>query len=83
MTLDHMLPFIIKPLSFIKMDIEGNEILALHGAKNLLTKYKPVILIELWDETYKNLMIDDIWTFLQNLGYIITHISGADYLLSV
>ena len=83
MTLDYILPFITKPLSFIKMDIEGNEILALHGAKNLLTKYRPVILIELWEETYKNLMIDNIWTFLQNLGYRITHISGADYLLSI
>jgi FkbM family methyltransferase len=83
MNLDYILPFIIKPLSFIKMDIEGNEILALHGAKNLLAKYKPVILIELWIETYNKFIVDDIWTFLQNLGYTIKYISSADYLLSV
>ena len=83
MTLDFILPFITKPLTFIKMDIEGNEILALHGAKNLLTKYKPIILIELWKDTYNRFIVDEIWVFLQNLGYSMKNIAHDDYLLTV
>ena len=81
MNLDYILPFIVKPLTFIKMDIEGNEILALHGAKELLTKYKPVILIELWKNTYDKLLVDPIWNFLQKLRYKLVHINNDDYLL--
>jgi FkbM family methyltransferase len=83
MNLDHILPFIVKPLTFIKMDIEGNEILALHGAKRLLTKYKPIILIELWKNTYRNFIVDPIWIFLQSLGYKLNNISNDDYLLKI
>lgn len=83
MNLDYILPFIVKPLTFIKMDIEGNEILALHGAKKLLTKYKPIILIELWENTYKKFIVDSIWVFLQSLGYKLNNISNDDYLLNI
>ena len=83
-TLDYILPFINKPISFIKMDIEGNEINCLYGAKQLITKYKPIMLIELWSDTYNKFIVDDIWVyFLQNLGYKINHISGDDYLFTI
>ena len=66
------------------MDIEGNEINCLYGAKQLITKYKPIMLIELWSDTYNKFIVDDIWVyFLQNLGYKINHISGDDYLFTI
>lgn len=36
----------LKRLDFLKLDIEGAEILALKGAKNLLLEWKPVVYIE-------------------------------------
>ena len=37
----------IKNLDLIKMDIEGAEFEALQGARNLIEKHKPVIIVEL------------------------------------
>ena len=84
-TLDYILPYIneSKPVKFIKMDIEGNEIKCLEGSKNLLTKYKPIILIEIWSHEYQNFINNEIWGFLQKIGYKIKHINGDDYLLYV
>ncbi len=84
-TLDSILPYIneSKPVKFIKMDIEGNEIKCLEGSKNLLKKYKPIILIEIWKHEYQNFINNEIWSFLQKNGYKIKHINSDDYLLYV
>lgn len=44
-TLDEMIPPDIK-IDLIKIDVEGGEFGVLKGAKNLLKKYKPVIVFE-------------------------------------
>ena len=72
-----------KKLQLSIKDIEGNEIPALYGAKNLITTYKPVILIELWKATYDKLIKEEIYTYLTNLGYKLTYLSGDDYLLKI
>ncbi len=84
LTLDYILPFVdeLKPVQFIKIDVEGYEINVLNGAKELLTKYKPIILIEISKGTDKFLG-SDIWKFLQGLNYKLKNISGDDYLLYI
>ena len=60
-------------LDVIKMDIEGSEFFALEGAKRTLQKFKPVLMLELFNETLKHQGCngDMILQFLASLGYII------------
>ncbi len=51
-TLDHdfsqiLEPLAWKPVSFIKIDVEGREIEVLRGATKLITQYRPVIIFEI------------------------------------
>ena len=81
-TLDSFLPWIVKPLTFIKMDVEGHEIPALRGALQMLTKYRPIILLEVWETQYDAFQQSDVWLYLsQNLGYRMDRIDGADFIL--
>jgi len=62
----------IKNVDFMKIDVEGAELLVLHGAKQLLSRpNSPVISLEFADINtqgfgYKAL---EIWDFLTGLGY--------------
>ncbi|MDB0037942.1 FkbM family methyltransferase, partial [bacterium] len=49
----------------IKMDVENFEFFVLKGAQKLLSKYKPVIYTELWDNDNRQKCFD----FLKELGY--------------
>lgn len=42
-------------LDFIKIDVEGHELLALKGAKQTINKYKPLIFIEIFPENFEEL----------------------------
>jgi len=42
----------LKP-DFIKLDIEGSESRAILGAKKIISKYKPIIAMEIWDYAVK------------------------------
>jgi FkbM family methyltransferase len=79
--LDYIIPYIKKPVSFMKVDVEGNELKLLIGAKELITKYKPIIEIEIWDNKYKEFINSDIWKYFQSIGYNIKNASGHDYVL--
>ena len=79
--LDFILPLIVKPVSFMKVDVEGNEHDLLVGAKALITKYKPIIEIEIWIHKYEDFIKSNIWNYLESLGYKIKHINADDYLL--
>lgn len=73
----------LKACDYIKIDVEGAEILALIGAKNTIEKYKPIIWYEHTDKIVSQEMIDSLHIdfeipsvndFLLSLGYKIYHL---------
>ena len=58
-------------IDFIKVDVEGSELLVLRGARYTLKKFKPVLYLEI-DERMTARMgykPDEIWHFLAEYGY--------------
>ena len=49
-----------KPISFIKLDVEGYEYSALLAAKNILTKHKPILCIERENHNIKKLLQNNL-----------------------
>lgn len=70
--LDDFLPISTIPeINFIKIDVEGAELLCLQGAKNILSKHKPTLFIEVskaWMKTY-DYCASDLDTFLKSIKY--------------
>jgi hypothetical protein len=66
-----------KPITFIKLDVEGHELSALEGMKKTLLKYKPLV----WVEDLTNSVAIN---YLTNLGYNILEkeVSTSDYLMT-
>jgi FkbM family methyltransferase len=58
-------------LDFIKIDIEGAELFALQGMKKSLTKYQPLILIEINEDTFNSAgyTTDELISFFDELNY--------------
>lgn len=58
-------------LDFIKIDIEGGELKALQGSKAVIQKYRPVVMIEINEETYRaaGYSSQDVARFFAALGY--------------
>ena len=55
-------------VAFIKMDVEGHELTALHGAEQLIREQRPRILVEAEDRHRDN-AVGSIRAFLEPLGY--------------
>ena len=61
----------LKKVSFMKIDVEGAELLVLKGAVNTIKKFRPIIMIEIedrWIESY-NIKREDINYFFKQLNY--------------
>ncbi len=63
-------------VDLIKCDIEGHDLAALYGAKQILSQYKPILLVEyepaLWSKA--GFSLGDLYTYLNGLGYELWHL---------
>jgi hypothetical protein len=58
----------LKKLDFIKIDVEGNEMKTLRGAKETILKFKPVLMVEMEQRHHK----ESLWnliTEVENWGF--------------
>jgi hypothetical protein len=60
-----------KPVSFIKIDVEGGELDVLKGAEKLLLKQHPALFIETQPSAFAAAGIteEDFFNYLRQLGY--------------
>jgi FkbM family methyltransferase len=80
--LDSVMAWVKQPVSFIKIDVEGYELLVLKGALQMISTFKPVILIEIWNRKLEEFLKSEIWEYVHKvLSYSITHIHEDDYIL--
>lgn len=66
--------------TFLKIDVEGNEIEVLKGGINTLKKNKPKILIESEERHVGQEKVKEVFSYLENLGYKGKFIRGDQYL---
>ena len=64
-----------RPISVVKMDAEGSEADILIGGKEFFQKYKPTLIIEIWDKKK-----DEVLPILTSMNYIQTWNEKADYI---
>ena len=55
-------------IGFIKIDVEGHEKEVIEGARNLIIKYKPILLVEIEEKHNKKPVLETI-NFINQLGY--------------
>jgi len=55
-------------IGFIKIDVEGHEKNVLEGAKNLIAKNKPNLLVEI-EERHSNEKVENTINYINSLGY--------------
>ena len=68
-TLDHYFADLHLPPDFIKIDVEGHELDVLKGAKAILKRSKPKLLIECEQRHLQDHLVKDVFDLLEQLGY--------------
>ncbi len=71
-TLDGVMPsFNLTRIDFMKVDVEGAEMMVLQGARKTIQQYKPLIMMEISKNNYDaaGYTIDDVLNFFSALGY--------------
>ena len=62
-------------ISVIKIDVEGYEYYVLNGAKDIINKYSPTLIVEIGLDN-----IDRVLDLLNEMGYIISEVlSNENY----
>jgi FkbM family methyltransferase len=59
-------------LDFIKMDIEGSELKALQGGRATITRFRPLVMLEVSEVTYRaaGYSLEDVAEFFTALNYL-------------
>ena len=75
----------ISNFDILLADVEGKEHELLKGGKNKIMKYKPIIIIEIWNNNKRNLekmqtKSDEVINYIVNLGYKLTKQLGDNYI---
>ena len=75
----------ISNFDILLADVEGKEYELLKGGKNKIKKYKPIIIVEIWNNNKRNLermqtTTDEIINYIINLGYKLTKQFGDNYI---
>ena len=61
----------VERIGLVKCDIEGADLYAMRGARKLLQRHKPVVIIEItpWFLEGFGLAVNDVYGFFEELGY--------------
>ena len=75
----------ISNFDILLADVEGKEYEVLKGGKNKIIKYKPIIIVEIWNNNKRNLESmqttnDEIINYVINLGYKLFKQIGDNYI---
>jgi len=69
-TLDSLLATVVKPVSFIKLDVEGHELQCLRGAISTIHNCRPAWLVEVWgDPQDETNVAHTVFQFMKTCGY--------------
>ncbi|MGY6628558.1 MAG: FkbM family methyltransferase [Oceanicaulis sp.] len=63
------------PVGFIKIDVEGHERAVLEGARGVIARDRPVMIIEI-EERHTGIDLDTALDFVESLGYTTQAIAG-------
>ncbi len=66
----------IRRLDLIKLDVDGNEAGVIRGGLNLLDKFRPVILMELWRDTEESHALLELIQLLKQIQARVFSVSG-------
>ena len=77
-TVNNLVAFYKLNPGIIVIDVEGSEMKVLKGASDVLTRYKPVIILELVDDLLKNQESSskEVIDFLEKSGYIVCDVTS-------
>jgi FkbM family methyltransferase len=65
----------VNEVDIIKIDVEGAELHVVRGALNTITKYKPILIIEIREGNLQNLV-----SLLTSLNYNCKHLEDMNYM---
>ena len=69
-------------IDFMKIDVEGAELMVLNGSKEAIRKFRPHVMIEISEETYRaaGYSVSDVKSFFKPLNYSLHIISKGGIL---
>jgi FkbM family methyltransferase len=74
--------FNLSRIDFMKIDVEGAEMLVLNGSREAIKKFRPSVMIEINDATYRaaGYSVEDVKLFFKQLNYSLCIISKGGVL---